>query len=371
MSKTTKNKSSQDISTKHKIAILGSINMDLVAHCVRAPLAGETILASDFSEIQGGKGANVALALARIKERPTMLGMVGSDGYASTLLKTLEGVDLSHIEHSPGSSGVALITLESDGENRIVVVGGANAKVDNTYVERHRAAIEGASLLISQMELAESTVYAGFVMAKAANTITLLNYAPAIPLREPLLSITDILAVNERELNVLCEGLPLDGVVASCLASGKGVDLICKDGQHEGILGMANALLNRYSNVKALLITLGSSGALYCDRSKAIGVSAYAATPLDTTGAGDCFIAGFTKGLLDGYVYGACKDTSTMQADDSGIDTLCNDLAHSNLNSEHIASALDFAAAAASISVEHVGASSSFPSLEGVLARIG
>ncbi len=166
------------------IVEVGSLNLDLVARVDRLPSRGETMIGADFKTYCGGKGANQAVALARLGAEVKMIGKLGSDIFASQLREGMEqaGVDISSVESVAGSSGTALITTSNGGDNTIVVIPGANAALLPEDIDRHREQIEHASMVLAQLEIPhETTEYLGS-MVRSAGVPFLLDPAPAYPL---------------------------------------------------------------------------------------------------------------------------------------------------------------------------------------------
>lgn len=261
-----------------KVVVLGSINMDLVTLCERAPRGGETLLGKEFHQIPGGKGANQAVALGKLEGNVSMLGKVGKDSMGEELLNSMKnsGVDISNIERSDAFTGIAQITLEEIGENRIIVVPGANYDVDKKYINTHLDAIENCDLLVAQLEIPLETVKYAFEIAKKAGKTTILNPAPAVQLDEEIIKNSDYIIPNETELEVLT-GISTDTM--------------------DGVEKAANTLLDK--GVKGLIVTLGSKGALYISKNEKKLVPAHKVKAVDTTAAGDSFIGGLVRGMSE------------------------------------------------------------------------
>lgn len=315
-----------------KITVLGSLNIDFITSCKRAAKPGETVLGTSFSKCVGGKGANIAYALARLGERPLMLGLVGDDGFGSELISALKGVDTSQIRTSKSSSGLAQIILEKDGTNRIIVVPGANLCVSKKYVFEHAKQIKASKILISQLEIPQPAVLEGFKIAQEKGVLTLLNYSPALDFACPILEYTNILVLNEEELKTLSKGL-------------------VNPSDFTQVKAYFKTLFKRFCTLKIIILTLGKKGVFYAENNRTLQMPAYK-TPkiIDTTGAGDCFIASFVLALLRGYV-------------EAGKD-LRGDILGSKIDFAHLKLALDFACKAAAFSVSKKGSTPSYPSLE-------
>ncbi|MGL4786025.1 MAG: ribokinase, partial [Cetobacterium sp.] len=164
-----------------KIVVVGSINMDLVTICERAPRGGETLLGKKFMQIPGGKGANQAVAMGKMKSPVSMLGKIGKEGMGNILLDSMkkDGVDVSNIEYCDEATGIAKIIVEDNGQNRIIVVPGANYEVDNSYIDRHLDTIKNCDILVTQLEIPMETVKYSLKKAKEFGKTTILNPAPA------------------------------------------------------------------------------------------------------------------------------------------------------------------------------------------------
>lgn len=255
-----------------RLAVLGSINMDLVIRCRRLSRPGETLLADDAREVPGGKGANQAVAAARLGAQVAMIGRVGSDGFASSLLANLraENVDTGAVVSTPDCpSGLAVVSVDSGGENSITVVPGANGRVTPADVESAADVIRNADVLLLQLETPVEAVLAGIHIARAAGTRVILDPAPA-PTNLPagLLNV-DALCPNESEAAAIL-GCEIDSIDAARSAV---LDL-------QGF-GAANAI-----------ITLGANGAIFCDSSGHVQhVPTAKVDAVDTTAAGDAFAA--------------------------------------------------------------------------------
>jgi ribokinase len=263
-----------------QIVVLGSLNMDLVVQAKRLPVGGETILGEAFHEIAGGKGANQAVAMARLGASVKMIGRVGKDGFGNTLMSTLnkDGIDTTGIKTIDGiSTGVALITLQSSGENSIIVVPGANGKLMPEDLEEVKEDIMQAETFVTQLETPIQTVKAALKIAKKGGAFTILNPAPAQFLDQEILENVDLLTPNETELALL-SGLPTTNLEEVTLA--------------------AKALMKQ--GVKTLVVTLGSEGALYLNVAGAVvKQDAFKVVPVDTTAAGDSFTGGLAVALTN------------------------------------------------------------------------
>lgn len=263
-----------------KITVVGSLNMDLIVRTPRIPSSGETIIGSGFHTAPGGKGANQAVAAARLGAQVSMVGRVGKDEFAATLLEnlTLANVNTQFVIQDPEApTGVALIEVDDSGENSIVVASGANMRVTSLDVDAAQEAIYAADLLLLQLEIPLKTVLQAAVLAKRKNVIVVLNPAPARKLTSELLNLVDILIPNETE-TALLTGLPV--------------------GSQSEIWVAASSLLT--SGVKTVILTLGENGALLSQEGKNDKFPAFQVNPVDTTAAGDAFVGGFAVALAEG-----------------------------------------------------------------------
>ena len=259
-----------------KVVVVGSINMDLVTRCKRAPKGGETLFGEEFSQVPGGKGANQAVAIGKLGTNVIMLGKIGKDSFGKDMLASMEknGVNIQHIEEGEKATGIAKIIVEESGQNRILVVAGANSEVDKEYVDRHLAAIKESDIVVTQLEIPIETVEYTLKKAKEFGKITILNPAPARELSDEIINNSDFIIPNESEL---------------ALITGMAVET------EEEIKKAGKKLLDM--GVKNLIITLGSKGSLHLNRDKCEFHSAYKVKAIDTTAAGDSFIGGVVREL--------------------------------------------------------------------------
>jgi ribokinase len=256
-----------------RITIVGSLNMDLVIRSPRIPQPGETIIGSEFQTIPGGKGANQAVAAARLGGKVTMVGKVGEDTFADVLLENLVSaeIDASFVQRDgQAASGVALIVVDDHGENIIVVASGANMRMTEKDVEAAEAAIVDSDVLLLQLEVPLPIVKRATQIAKSHNVIVVLNPAPARELPPDLLASVDVLVPNESE-TALLTGLPTESQIELEKA--------------------ATHLLD--SGVRSVVITLGKKGAYLASSDYESRIyEAFSIQPVDTTAAGDAFVAG-------------------------------------------------------------------------------
>lgn len=245
-----------------RVAVVGSANMDLVGTAPALPRPGETLLGSDFVMLPGGKGANQAIAAVRAGASCVFLGAIGSDAFGVTLRAriTAAGVDTGHLRVVYGASGVALVMVDAEGENAILVTPGANGAFVG-LTEGELRAVREADVLVAQLEVPVETVTEAAVAARDAGTRVILNAAPARQVPADLLAAVDLLVVNEIEAQAL---------------TGRGRD-------------EPAALLDL---VPRAVLTLGAQGAWYGDRDgRSVHVPPVKVEAVDSTAAGDAFTA--------------------------------------------------------------------------------
>ena len=258
-----------------KILVVGSINMDLVVRVPHPPVPGETVLGGDFNTFPGGKGANQAVAAARMGGEVTMVGRVGNDDFGNTLIQGLleNKVKTTRVtKDASAPSGIAMIAVADDGENLIVVASGANMNVSFEDLTKARELMREADLLLLQLETPVKVVSAAVEMAKAYDVPVVLNPAPAQPLEKSLLSKVDVITPNENELAVL-------------------------SGEADQEVGIKKLL---GWGVKNLVVTLGAKGARVVTEGIDQQLPAYNVTAVDTTAAGDAFNGALAVALAEG-----------------------------------------------------------------------
>ncbi|HEX9014637.1 MAG TPA: ribokinase, partial [Chloroflexota bacterium] len=189
----------------NRVVVLGSLNMDLIVRTEHLPAPGETVLGGRFSTAPGGKGANQAVAAARLGARVSIIGAVGADDYGRQLLGGAEsdGVDVSHVRDVNEPSGVALIVVDAGGQNLIAVAPGANGEVVPSMVESADRAIRESDVLVAQLETPRDAIVTAAGIARHAGVPFVLNAAPARPDIGELLSLVTVLVVNESELAII------------------------------------------------------------------------------------------------------------------------------------------------------------------------
>ncbi|WP_426808785.1 ribokinase [Pseudomonas sp. WOUb67] len=268
-----------------KVVVVGSLNMDLVARAQRLPRAGETLPGESFFTVPGGKGANQAVAVARLGGSVAMIGNVGDDDYGRQLHRALyvEGIDCQGVSTCPGtSSGVALITVDAASQNCIVIIPGGNGLLTPQSVQRFDALLQAAEVVICQLEVPADTVAWTLARAHELGKQVILNPAPATgPLPADWFARIDYLTPNESEAEALT------GVAVTDQDSAR------RAGEHLLQLGAGK-----------VIITLGAQGALLVTANGHQHFPAPVVQPLDTTAAGDTFIGGFAAGLVRGLEEG-------------------------------------------------------------------
>lgn len=261
----------------NKVCVIGSINMDLVIKVDEMPKEGETILSKYFEKIAGGKGANQAVAAKRSGNLVSMIGKIGKDDNGKILKALLEkeGINTNLIfEDNKEPTGMAMITVNNNGNNSIVVISGSNMTLNEEEIEKAKEEIKKSDILISQFETPENCTLKAFKIAKENNIITILNPAPAKKINDELLKYTDIIIPNETEVEVLT-GIKVDNLEKAKIASKK----LLKKG------------------VKFAIITLGEKGAVIISENNGQLVPAFKVKAIDTTAAGDSFIGGLSSKL--------------------------------------------------------------------------
>lgn len=294
------------------ICVIGSLNMDLVVNVDTMPKPGQTIIGSNFKEVPGGKGANQAVAMARLNGNVSMIGKVGEDGFGQTLINSLKNdkVDTTYIQTAKGATGVALITVDKNAQNSIVVSPGANFEVKEDDIDNNIEAIKNSDIVVLQLETPLNTIKYALNKAKELNKYTILNPAPAVKLDDEIIKNVDLLTPNETELEII---------------SGVSIET------EEDIQKAAQIMIEK--GVKELIVTLGSKGSLYINKEKSMFKKAYKVEAVDTTAAGDSYTGALAVALSQ---------------------------------EKCIEDAMDFASKVGALSVLKEGAQSSLPTLEDV-----
>jgi ribokinase len=286
--------------------------MDLVVKVNTMPKGGQTLIGENFKEVPGGKGANQAVAMARLNGNVSMIGKVGNDGFGQTLINALknDNVCTDYIKVEEGPSGVALITVDKNAENCIVVAPGANFKLTVDDIDNNIEAIINSDIVVVQLETPIDTIKYALKKAKELGKYTILNPAPAVALQDELIENVDLLTPNETELEII-SGIQINN--------------------EEDINKAAQKMIEK--GVKELIVTLGSKGSLYINKEKSIFQQVYKVQAVDTTAAGDSYTAA---------------------------------LAVAFANDKSIEFAMDFASKVGALSVMKEGAQSSLPTLKDV-----
>ena len=297
----------------NKVLVVGSLNMDFAVYMDRRPKAGETVMAQSMKLVPGGKGANQAYAFGKLGAYTSMIGAVGMDDFGEQMLANLGnvGVVTDGIKKIASTeTGKAFIEIEKNGQNSISVIAGANAAVDEDLVKAQEEKFAKADAVVMQLEIPMPAVVAAAKLAKKHGKTVVLDPAPARnDLPDELWAQVDITKPNETELALLT-GLPT--------------------GTEEEMVAAARSLIVK--GVKNVLVTLGGDGIIHVSADKVDKFPAYKVKAVDTTAAGDCFLAAFMS-QFDGRNY---------------------------------AEAIDFGAKAAAIAVTIQGAQTSIPTVEDV-----
>lgn len=244
------------------VCVVGSSNLDLVATVERLPGPGETVPGSSYHEYPGGKGLNQAVAAARLGARVEMVGAVGSDTAGQTLLEVMraDGIGTERVAVVAAPTGRALIGVSASAENSIIVVAGANGEVAVTE-------LPDCAVVLSQLEVPLDAIRTAFAQARTRGVITILNPAPAMPVPDDVLQLCDIVIPNEHEVELL--------------------------GGVERLLGLVST---------AVVVTLGADGAALHTADGRTQIAPHRVTPVDSTGAGDCFCGATAARLAAGDV---------------------------------------------------------------------
>jgi len=293
------------------VLVVGSLNIDIVTYLERMPLPGETVLGDRLEIFSGGKGLNQAVAAARSGGEVTMVGVLGNDANSTTLREVLikEKINHDHVKEISGFCGTAVIEVDKKGQNRIIVISGANAELKaESVTEELLNSISDKKILLAQLESPISELESIFKSAKARGFYNILNPAPATNLSKEFLSVTDLLVPNQFEAEFLTGIKVVD--VESAAAAGK---MLIDQG------------------VNSVLITRGEEGAVLIVTDSKSVFKAFKVSPVDTTAAGDAFCGALSVAISE------------------GVD---------------LDSAIRFACAAGALSVQSVGATPSLPTRE-------
>jgi len=263
-----------------QIAVVGSSNMDLVVKSTRIPAVGETILGGDFIMVPGGKGANQAVAAAKLGAEVYFIAKLGSDIFAEHSLDNFRRARVNTkyvIQTDEAPSGVALIMVDGEGNNSIVVAPGANQKLLPADVKKAESDIASCGAVVAQLEVPLETIEFAAKMANDLKVPFVLDPAPAQELEAELLEMVDVLTPNETEAQILT-----------------GVEVTDEDSARTA----ATTLLER--GVKAVILTLGGKGFFLADRDESRYVSAQKVDAVDSTAAGDAFTGSLAAGMAEG-----------------------------------------------------------------------
>jgi ribokinase len=262
------------------VAVFGSINMDLVVRTPRLPVAGETLTGHTFFTAPGGKGANQAVACARLGATAHMIGRVGGDVFGGALRESLagNGVDTTGVlTDASQPSGVAVIAVDDQAENTIIIVPGANGTVGEADVERLQGALAAARALLLQLEVPMAAVVAAARAARERGVMVILDPAPARPLPDELYQLTDLITPNEVEAGMLT-GLEVRGEADADRA--------------------AKVLVQR--GARGAAIKMGGKGAYYFDGRAGTFWPAFKVKAIDSVAAGDAFNGALASAVADG-----------------------------------------------------------------------
>ena len=297
-----------------KITVIGSLNMDLVVSTPKVPVMGETVLGSGFMTIAGGKGANQAVAAARLGGDVAMVGCVGDDLFGKDLIHNLSinGVDVAHVKILEDcSTGVAMIVVK-DGNNFIIVDPGANAQLEPQQIESLEKLIAESHMVVIQLEIPQETVMKAILTARKYKVKVLLNPAPARELSDELLSMVDIFTPNETECEIIT-GMSIKRV---------------EDAK-------AAILYLNQKGIPTVIVTMGGKGVVYNHGGEIIHKTVPEVKVVDTTAAGDSFTGAVAVALTQGKT---------------------------------LDEAIDFANIVGTLTVTKKGAQASLPSLQEVLS---
>lgn len=301
----------------NKVVVLGSLNVDTTLHIDQMPKPGETISAKSKTNSAGGKGANQAVAAARSGAQTSFIGQVGDDSNGIFMIDALklDGINTDHVGiNQVDGTGSAVILLDSQGQNSIMVYGGANQAMKTEVIADSQALIKSADILISEFETPQEVTYEAFKLAKQHGVTTILNPAPASKIIYGLLEVTDLIVPNETESATLT-----------------GIEVNDTDSMDQ------NAAKFSEMGIDNLIITVGDRGAYYHTSSDSGFVPAFKVKAKDTTAAGDTFIGAFSSQINE--------DLSNIEA------------------------ALVYAQKASSITVQRLGALPSIPTAEEIKAE--
>lgn len=263
----------------NRVAVVGSLNIDLVVELDRMPNPGETVFGSTLERHPGGKGLNQAVAAARLESEVHMIGAVGDDGSGDWLMDVVrrEGIHAGGIAVASGTSGTALIEVDAKGENRIIVISGANERVSPAAVSEHLRSLSAVDVVLTQGEVPIEVMIAAAEAGKKVGAQVVVNPAPVRDYPKELLASVDILVPNEHEAQAMT-GMPTDNMVDAVEA--------------------ARALQER--GPTCVIITRGEKGAVWSSAEGSGQAAAFKVNAVDTVAAGDAFCGGLAAGLARG-----------------------------------------------------------------------
>ena len=263
----------------NRVAIVGSLNIDLVVGLDRMPAAGETVFGNTLERHPGGKGLNQAVAAARLESDVHMIGAVGDDGSGEWLLDVVrrENIDASGIEKVSGTSGTALIEVDTSGQNRIIVIPGANDHVDPGAVAQHLTSLAGVDVVLTQGEVPVDVMVAAAQTGKKIGAQVIVNPAPVRDYPKELLKSVDVLVPNEHEAHELTD-LPVGNMVDAVEAAQR----------------------LQESGPSCVIITRGEKGAVWSSPDGSGQTAAFKVSAVDTVAAGDAFCGGLAAALARG-----------------------------------------------------------------------
>lgn len=306
----------------NKVCLVGSINMDMTIKLKSYPKPGETVLGKELTLSPGGKGANQAVAAKRSGSMVYMIGKVGKDSYGKELTTKLakENINLEGVyEEEREATGIAVITVNEEGQNSIIVVPGANMAMGTEQIRDCRHTIKKCDVVVAQFEIPIDIISHSFKYAKDESKITILNPAPARKVPDSILKYTDIIIPNESEVE------EITGIKVETLADGR------------------KAAKHFFNNgIKYLIVTLGERGIMIFSKEEEEHIPAYEVKAKDTTAAGDSFIGAFSS-----------------------------QISSTNLTFREVRDAAVFGCKVASIAVQRHGAQNSIPHLKEVIKVYG
>ncbi|WP_039657308.1 ribokinase [Clostridium tyrobutyricum] len=287
----------------NRVCVMGSINMDMVLKVDSMPKVGQTIFASDIHKVPGGKGANQAVAAQKSGAQVHIIGKVGNDEDGNALIKELlnYGVNTDYVSKEKNKpTGVAIITVNNQGDNSIIVVSGCNMDILNNDIDSSENIISKTDILVSQFEIPIKTIERGFKIAKKYNKITVLNPSPVLEISDGIIQNTDIIIPNEVEIYALTK-IHVNNLKSASEAGKLFID----------------------RGVKAVIITLGEIGAALITEHRQELIPAYKVQAIDTTAAGDSFLGAVVskidiehisfENLKDAVVFGNQVSSITVQ----------------------------------------------------------